>query len=129
MSRSPLNEITRRSPLNEITRRPDEDKYDEIRAREELGRKAEIEKLDDAGNTEKSDEGNKLPKTCLNCEDKGYKHMNRHFCNSACATSYYWMQPNKNPYKPTGGKTKKRRTKRTKRRKGKVIKSKRKNIQ
>ena len=118
-----------RSPLNEITRRPDEDKYDEIRAREELGRKAEIEKLDDAGNTEKSDEGNKLPKTCLNCEDKGYQHMNRHFCNSACATSYYWMQPNKNPYKPTGGKTKKRRTKRTKRRKGKVIKSKRKNIQ
>jgi hypothetical protein len=32
-----------RSPLNEIMRRPDEDKYDEIRAREELGRKAEIE--------------------------------------------------------------------------------------
>jgi len=27
-----------RSPLNEITRRPEEDKYDEIRAREELER-------------------------------------------------------------------------------------------
>ena len=118
-----------RSPLNEITRRPDEDKYDEIRAREELGRKAEIEKLDDSGNTEKSDEEKNLPKTCLNCQNKGYKHMNRHFCNQACATSYYWMQPNKNPYKPKGGKTKKRRTKKTKRRKGKVIKSKRKNIQ
>ena len=55
--------------------------------------------------------------------------MNRHFCNQACATSYYWMRPNKNPYKPKGGKTKKRRTNRTKRRKRKIIKSKRKNIQ
>jgi hypothetical protein len=119
-----------RSPLNEITRRPQvEGKYDEIRTRKELEREAEIEKLDDSGNTEEADEKNKLPKTCLNCENKGYKHMNRHFCNQACATSYYWMQPNNNPYKPKGGKTKKRRTKRTKRRKGKVIKSKRKNIQ
>lgn len=119
-----------RSPLNEITRRPDvEGEYDKIRTRQELEREAEIEKLDDSGNTEKSDEEKNLPKTCLNCQNKGYKHTNRHFCNQACATSYYWMQPNKNPYKPKGGKTKKRRTKKTKRRKGKVIKSKRKNIQ
>jgi hypothetical protein len=121
------------SPLNEIKRRPNiEGKYDEIRTRKELEREDEIENLDNAGNTEKSDEENKLPKTCLNCGNKGYKHMNRHFCNQTCATSYYWMQPSKNPYKPTGGKTKKRRTKKTKktkRRKGKVIKSKRKNIQ
>jgi|LakMenE01Jun11ns_1017448.scaffolds.fasta_scaffold9852320_2 hypothetical protein len=117
------------SPLNQITRRAEEDEYDEIRTRKELEREDEIEKLDDAGNTEKSDEENNLPKTCLNCQNKGYKHLNRHFCNQACATSYYWMQPNKNPYKPKGGKTKKRRTKKTKRRKGKVIKSKRKNIQ
>jgi hypothetical protein len=110
------------SPLNQITRRAEEDEYDEIRTRKELERKDEIEKLDDSGNTEKSDEENNLPTTCLNCEDKGYKHMNRHFCNSACATSYYWLQPNKNPYKPTGGKTKKRRTKRTKRRRGKSYK-------
>ena len=118
------------SPLNEITRRPDvEGKYDETRSIKESEREAEIRLLDHKGNTEEADEKNKLPKTCLNCENKGYKHMNRHFCNQACATSYYWMQPNNNPYKPKGGKTKKRRTKRTKRRKRKIIKSKRKNIQ
>ena len=123
-----------RSPLNEITRRPDvEGEYDKIRTRQELEREtereAEIRLLDHIGNTQEADEENNLPKKCLNCKNKGYKHMNRHFCNQACATSYYWMQPNKNPYKPKGGKTKKRRTKKTKKRKGKVIKSKRKNIQ
>ena len=119
-----------RSPLNEITRRPDvEGKYDETRSIKESEREAEIRLLDHIGNTEEADEENNFPKRCLNCEDKGYKHMNRHFCNQACATSYYWTQPNKNPYKPKGGKTKKRRTKKTKKRKGKVIKSKRKNIQ
>jgi hypothetical protein len=110
------------SPLNEITRRPVEERYDERIRRKETEREEEIEKLDDAGNTQEADEKNKLPKTCLNCEDKGYKHMNRHFCNQSCATSYYWLQPNKNPYKPKGGKTKKRRTKKTRKRRGKSYK-------
>jgi hypothetical protein len=117
------------SPLNQIKRRAEEDEYDEIRARKELEREDEIEKLDDSGNTEKSDEENNLPKTCLNCQNKGYKHLNRHFCSPECANSYYKLGFDLNPYKPKGGKTKKRRTKKTKRRKGKVIKSKRKNIQ
>ena len=110
MSSSSLNETRRpdvegefaerSSPLRAIKSGPKEAEFNERRIKEEEEREAEIEKLDDAGNTEKSDEGNKLPKTCLNCENQGYKHMNRHFCNQTCVTSYYWTQPNKNPYKP-----------------------------
>jgi hypothetical protein len=133
MSSSSLNEITRRpdvegefaersSPLRAIKAGPKEAEFNERRIKEEEEREAEIKKLDAAGNTKKSDEGNKLPKTCLHCENQGYKHMNRHFCDQTCATSYYWMQPNKNPYKPKGGKTKKRRAKKTRRRRGKSYK-------
>ena len=116
------------SPLNQITRRPEEEKYDKIRARQELEREAQIEKLDTINKTTLTNEGDMI-KQCLNCENKGYKHMNRHFCSTECANSYYKLGFDLNPYKPKGGKTKKRRTKKTKRRKGKVIKSKRKNIQ
>ena len=103
-----------------LQRRNVEEDFDTKNRSNQLEKMKEIEKLDDSGNTEEADEKNKLPKTCLNCEDKGYKHMNRHFCDQSCASSYYWMQPNKNPYKPSGGKTKRRRTKRTKRRNGKT---------
>ena len=111
---SPLNEIIR-SPLNEISRRPEEDKYDKERIEKEEERKAEIEKLDKNYKTTPTQENNMI-KQCINCEKKGINHMNRHFCSPECAYSYYKLGLDLNPYKPKGGKTKKRRTKKTRRR-------------
>ena len=117
-----------RSPLNEITRRPQEDEFDEMRIKKEEEREMQIKTLDENYKTNPLNEGNMIKK-CINCDNKGYKHMNRHFCSPECAYSHYKLGLELNPYKPKGGKTKKRRTKRTKRRKRKIIKSKRKNIQ
>ena len=118
---SPLNQITR-SPLNEISRRKDvEDKYDENRIKKEEERKAEIEKLDKNYKTTPIQENNMIKK-CINCEEKGRNHMNRHFCSPECAYSHYYLGSDLNPYKPHGGKTKKRRTKKTRRRRGKSYK-------
>ena len=116
------------SRLNEIERRPQEDEFDEMRIKKEEERERQIKNLDTINKTTLTNEGD-LIKKCINCDNKGYKHMNRHFCSPECAYSHYKLGLELNPYKPKGGKTKKRRTKKTKRRKGKVIKSKRKNIQ
>lgn len=106
------------SPLNSLQRRSQEDEFDEETISKEYGKMSEIERLDRKMGTSIDDENNKMPKTCLNCESKGYKNMNRHFCSPECATSYYWLNPNNNPYKSKGGKTRKTRSKQTKRRRG-----------
>jgi len=106
------------SPLNSLQRRSQEDEFDEETISKEYGKMREIERLDRKMGTSIDDENNKMPKTCLNCESKGYKNMNRHFCSPECATSYYWLNPNNNPYKSKGGKTRKTRSKQTKRRRG-----------
>jgi hypothetical protein len=107
------------SSLN-LQRRNVEEDFDKENASKQLDKMSEIEKLDGLRNTKEADEQNNVPKTCLYCKSTGYKHMNRHFCSPECASKYYLLQPNKNPYKPSGGKTKRRRTKKTKRRKGKT---------
>jgi hypothetical protein len=119
ITRSPLNQITR-SPLNQITRRPEEDKYDKERIEKEEAREAEIKRLDKNYKTTPIQENNMI-KQCINCENKGYKHMNRHFCSPECAYSHYKLGFDLNPYSK-GGKTKKRRTKKTRRRRGKSYK-------
>jgi len=106
------------SPLNSLQRRSQEDEFDEETISKEYGKMREIERLDRKMGTSIDDENNKMPKTCLNCESKGYKNMNRHFCSPECATSYYWLNPNNNPYKSKGGKTRKTRSKQTKRTRG-----------
>ncbi len=77
----------------------------------QLNKMSEITKLDGLNNTKEADEKNDLPKTCVFCNSTGYKHMNRHFCSPECASKHYLLQPNKNPYKPSGGKTKRKKTK------------------
>jgi hypothetical protein len=62
-------------------------------------REEQIEILDDINSTTPSDES-KMLKTCLNCDVRGSKHMNRHFCKPECAASYYEANLELNPYKP-----------------------------
>ena len=95
-----------RSPLNEITRRPQEDAFDEMRIKEEEEREMQIKTLDENYKIKPLNEGD-LIKKCINCDNKGYKHMNRHFCSPECAYSHYKLGLDLNPYKPKGGKTKK----------------------
>jgi hypothetical protein len=101
-----------------LQRRNIEEDFDKSNASKQESVRKEIEKLD--GEMEMTAiKSNSIVQKCLNCQDKGYKHMNRHFCSPECASKYYWMQPDKNPYKPSGGRTKRRKTKKTKIRKGK----------
>ena len=104
-----------RSPLNEIKRRSEEDAFDERIIKKEEERERQIKTLDENYKTNPLNEGD-LIKKCIHCDNKGYKHMNRHFCSPECAYSHYKLGLDLNPYKPKGGKTKKRRTKRTRRR-------------
>ena len=67
--------------------------------RERAFREEQIEILDDINSTTPSDES-KMLKTCLNCDVRGSKHMNRHFCKPECAASYYEANLELNPYKP-----------------------------
>ena len=102
--------------LSYLKRRPEvEGKYDETIKEKQLAASKEIERLDKKiGITDETNNDNVVNK-CLYCKQTGYKNMNRHFCSPECATSYYWLNPNNNPYKPKGGKTKSKRTKRSKR--------------
>lgn len=95
----------------DLQRRFVEENFDKENASKQLDKMKEIEKLDGLIKTKEADEENKLPKRCLYCNSTGYKHMNRHFCSPECASKHYLFQPNKNPYKPSGGKTKRKRTK------------------
>ena len=104
-----------------LQRRNIEEDFDKSNASKQESVRKEIEKLD--GEMEMTAiKSNSIVQKCLNCQDKGYKHMNRHFCSPECAYSHYKLGLDLNPYKPKGGKTKKRRTKKTKKtkiRKGK----------
>lgn len=95
----------------DLQRRFVEENFDKENASKQLDKMKEIEKLDRLTKTKEADEENKLPKRCLYCNSTGYKHMNRHFCSPECASKHYLFRPNKNPYKPSGGKTKRKRTK------------------
>jgi hypothetical protein len=76
-------------------------------------RQKEIEKLDaEAKITNPTEQDKKMIQKCLTCNEKSYNHMNRHFCSPECATSRYFPfvnnNPYKQPYKPSGGKTKRK---------------------
>lgn len=110
--------MTSLSGLN--IRRGKVEEFNEIIQKEK--RQKEIEKLDaEAKITNPAAQDDKMIQKCLNCEEKGFNHMNRHFCSPECATSRYYPftynNPYKQPYKPSGGKTqrKSKRTKKTKR--------------
>ena len=103
----------------DLQRRFVEEEFDKENASKQLDKMSEIGNLDRLTKTKEADEENNLPKRCLYCKSTGYKHMNRHFCSPECASKQYLFQPNKNPYKPSGGRTKRRKTKKTKIRKGK----------
>ena len=101
-----------------IKRRPEEDKFNETIEEKKLAASKEIQRLDKKmGITDETNNDNMVNK-CLYCKQTGYNNMNRHFCSPECARTYYWANPNNNPYnpyKPTGGKTKSKRTKTSKR--------------
>ncbi len=89
---------------------------------QEENRQKEIAKLDtEAKITNPAAQDAKMMQKCLQCQSKGFNHMNRHFCSPECATSRYLPfvnnNPYKQPYKPYGGKTQRKRirTKKTKR--------------
>ena len=83
---------------------------------QEETRQKEIEKLDaEAKITNPTEQDAKMIQKCLTCKEKSFNHMNRHFCSPECATTRYFPfvnnNPYKQPYKPYGGKTIKRKRK------------------
>ncbi len=86
---------------------------------QEEKRQKEIEKLDaEAKITNPTEQDAKMIQKCLTCKEKSYNHMNRHFCSPECATTRYFPfvnnNPYKQPYKPSGGKTKRKLSKQSK---------------
>jgi hypothetical protein len=96
--------------LKDLKRGPKEDAFDEMLKSKELKNLEQIGILDIKNNTNSSKD-NDMMQHCINCNQTSFRNMNRHFCSPECAISYFKTGPDLNPYKPKGGKTKRRRVK------------------